>query len=73
MSIPHFLASEFNVLTNSGPRLLLANEPAVFSLSELWVSQELRADEQFSQAGYTESVFEDDDEEASDQESRIGM
>ncbi|KAL8292602.1 hypothetical protein RQP46_001214 [Phenoliferia psychrophenolica] len=56
---------------NFAQRLLLANEPAVFSLSELWVSQATRADEQFSQAGYTESVFEDD--EASDQESRIGM
>lgn len=50
-------------------RLLLANEPAVFSISDLWVSAATRADEQFSQA-YSESVFEDDDDDA---ESRIGI
>lgn len=43
----------------------------MFSLSELWVSQATRADEQFSQAGYTESVFDDEDDD--DEESRIGM
>ncbi|KAM0750505.1 hypothetical protein T439DRAFT_289689 [Meredithblackwellia eburnea MCA 4105] len=51
---------------NFAERLLLANEPAVFSLSELWVTAATRADEQMA---YTESVFEDED----DVESRIGI
>ncbi|KAK4704037.1 hypothetical protein P7C70_g2175, partial [Phenoliferia sp. Uapishka_3] len=55
---------------NFAQRILLANEPAVFSLSDLWVSQATRADEQFSQA-YTESVFEDDEDDYA--ESRIGI
>ncbi|KDE03849.1 hypothetical protein MVLG_05672 [Microbotryum lychnidis-dioicae p1A1 Lamole] len=47
-------------------RLLMANEQAVFSISDLWVANATReADDQYSQAEYTESVFEDE-------ESRIG-
>lgn len=46
-------------------RLLLANEQAVFSLSDLWIAKEATRDEQTSQVDYEESVFEDE-------ESRIG-
>ncbi|SCV73276.1 BQ2448_7202 [Microbotryum intermedium] len=47
-------------------RLLMANEQAVFSISDLWVANATReADDQYSQVEYEESVFEDE-------ESRIG-
>lgn len=62
-------------------RLLLANEPAVFSLSELWVANATRNDETMSLLSHfeppsddpdpSESVFEHDDDD--DEESRIGF
>lgn len=49
-------------------RLLLANEDAVFSISDLWVAAATQNDDQYSVADYAESVFENDDEG----ESRAG-
>lgn len=46
-------------------RLLMANEQAVFSISDLWVANATREADDYSQVDYEESVFEDE-------ESRIG-
>lgn len=46
-------------------RLLLANEQAVFQISDLWVAKATREADGFSTVDYEESVFEDE-------ESRIG-
>ncbi|KAI5479840.1 major facilitator superfamily protein [Pseudohyphozyma bogoriensis] len=54
---------------NFAQRLLLANEPAVFSLSELWVANATRNDDAASQLDFDESVFEREE----DEESRVGM
>lgn len=42
-------------------RLLLANDQAIFGISDLWVAQATQADDQVSQVDYEESVFEDDE------------
>lgn len=50
-------------------RLLLANDQAVFSISDLWVAQAtLPNDGQFSEANLSETNFDDDDVE-----SRLGV
>lgn len=48
-------------------RLLLANEGAVFSLSDLWVADATRVDDQYSQYDGNESVFEDEEDPLEDE------
>lgn len=54
-------------------RLLMANEQAVFNISDLWIAKEATRDEQqFSQVDYEESVFEDEESRIGANESRAG-
>lgn len=57
---------------NFAQRLLLANEPAVFNISDLWVAaaQIQDSDEIYSQLEYDEDVFDDDDLETTNRSSR---
>lgn len=55
------LPPSFTQLADSFRRLLLANDQAIFGISDLWVAQATQADDQFSQVDYDESVFEDDE------------
>ncbi|KAM0787506.1 hypothetical protein ACM66B_003578 [Microbotryomycetes sp. NB124-2] len=53
-------------------RLLLANEQAVFSISDLWIAREAAADDETSQVEYDESVFVDEESRLGGDESRMG-
>ncbi|KAK4051245.1 hypothetical protein OIV83_003067 [Microbotryomycetes sp. JL201] len=53
-------------------RLLLANEQAVFSISDLWIAREAAADDETSQVEYEDSVFVDEESRTGADESRMG-
>ncbi|KAK4056045.1 hypothetical protein OIO90_003040 [Microbotryomycetes sp. JL221] len=51
--------------------LLLANEQAVFSISDLWIAREAAADDELSQVDYDESVFVDEESHYGGNDERL--